>query len=537
MDYYRLLDFYTEPFSNSPDPEFFFGSSSHMDCLQKLEISIRLKRGLCVVMGEVGAGKTTICRKLIRGLKDDPDIEAHLILDPSFMSSLEMLGSLNRMMRKPGPSERAPCSEAGYKELIKNHLFQKVVKEEKNVVLIVDEGQKISPSCLEVLRELLNFETNESKLLQIIIFAQNEFQHILARHTNFADRVNLFCHVSPLSFQETRALIRYRIEKATDYKSSRRPGISLTTRAYKKIYLITRGHPRKIINLCHRLLLLLIVTNKQKVTASMVEKAAQSLARAKKRFYFQRQAFSWGIAATLLLVLGVGYLFYPEFIDFSRNNQTSSQIQDSQYSPAYVRMKLDPLPRVNAESIIMLEGPGTEKTILTQNANKHSRENLISPDPANAFFIPDELGRIKIRRHENLWNILERVYGRASISLVGKVEALNPHISNINHLYEGQMVFLPVLETSSPSAGESYWIVLDTYPGLEEAYTRLLSIDKDRLRVLPYVDSESNVLYSVVWPRSFSSENRVLEETNNLPGHMKELSGILHLDDKAVLLF
>ncbi|RQD67101.1 MAG: transposase, partial [Desulfonatronovibrio sp. MSAO_Bac4] len=94
MDYFRLLDFYTEPFSNSPDPEFFYGSASHVDCLQKLEISIRLKRGLCVVVGQVGAGKTTLCRRLIRDLKDDPEIDTHLILDPTFMGSLEMLGHL-----------------------------------------------------------------------------------------------------------------------------------------------------------------------------------------------------------------------------------------------------------------------------------------------------------------------------------------------------------------------------------------------------------------------------------------------------------
>ena len=537
MDYYRLLDFYTEPFSNSPDPEYFFGSSSHVDCLQQMEISIRLRRGLCVAMGEVGAGKTTICRKLIRDLHNDPVIEAHLILDPSFMSSLEMLGTLNRIMRNPDPSERLPYSEGGYKELIKNHLLKKVVQEKKIVVLIVDEGQKISSPCLEVLRELLNFETNEHKLLQIIIFAQNEFQDILTRHPNFADRVNFFCHLSPLSFPETRALIKYRLEKATDYKSSRRPGISFTSGAYRMIYQATKGHPRKIINLCHRLLLLLIVTNKQKVNTSLVNRAFQDLARVRKRFFLQRRLFSRAAAAMLFLLLGAGYMLYPEFIDYSRQNQAVSLEQDFRRSPAYVRIKLDPLPEVEAGNINVPGefaqeklNPGVEAGIIPEK-----RETLRVS--AGQSSIPEELGQVRVRKHENLWNIMQRIYGTATISLTRRVEASNPHIRDINHLLEGQRIFLPVLEARSPSFEELYWIVLDTYTELDKAYAQLLSIDKDRLRILSYVNSASDANYCVVWLRSFPSEIMAVNEIAALPAGLRQKSQVLRLDDGDILLF
>ena len=76
--------------------------------------------------------------------------------------------------------------------------------EKKTVVLIIDEGQKLPDFCLEILREFLNYETNENKLLQIVIFAQNEFRRILKRHANFADRVNQFYFLKPLNFRETR---------------------------------------------------------------------------------------------------------------------------------------------------------------------------------------------------------------------------------------------------------------------------------------------------------------------------------------------
>jgi general secretion pathway protein A len=538
MDYYRLLDFHTEPFSNSPDPGFFFGSSSHLDCLQKLEISIRLKRGLCVVMGEVGAGKTTICRKLIRDLKDDPDIEAHLVLDPSFMSSLEMLGSLNRMMRKAGPGERAPSSEAGYKELIKNHLFQKVVQEEKSVVLIVDEGQKISSSCLEVLRELLNFETNEHKLLQIIIFAQNEFQDTLSRHSNFADRISLFYHICPLNLKETRDLIRFRLDKAADYSSSRRPQVSFSSGAYRKIHRITNGHPRKIINICHQLLMLLIVTNRQKVTAAMVRKAGLNLTSIRKRSFFKRRAIAGAAASLFIMVVVFGYLLYPGPGDFFQAGLSTSPGHEQEKSASYVRMKLDPMPEAETADIVHSETmhAGQEVLLVPEKQRPEKKEDLLKQDETWPI-IPEELGRIKVRRNENLWIIISRVYGRATVNLLDRVEVVNPHVRNINRLYEGQMIFMPVRNAAPPSPEEAFWITLKSFTELEPAYSDLVNTDKDRLRILSYIRPDSGPLFAVAWPRSFSSEKSAREEMGNMPADMRDSAEILHLDSGDILLF
>ena len=80
MDYFSILHLEKEPFSNSPDPSFFFKSRQHQDCLQKIELALRLKRGLNVVMGDVGTGKTTLCRQLIRRFREDETVETHLIL-------------------------------------------------------------------------------------------------------------------------------------------------------------------------------------------------------------------------------------------------------------------------------------------------------------------------------------------------------------------------------------------------------------------------------------------------------------------------
>ena len=98
MDYYRLLQLEREPFSNSPDPELFFKSRQHQKCLQALEISLRLKRGLNVVCGDVGTGKTTICRRLVRIFRNDDHIKTHLILDPTFENASVFLKTVGSML-------------------------------------------------------------------------------------------------------------------------------------------------------------------------------------------------------------------------------------------------------------------------------------------------------------------------------------------------------------------------------------------------------------------------------------------------------
>ena len=169
MDYFRILNLNKEPFSNSPDPDFFFHSRQHLDCLQKLELSLLLRRGLNVIIGDVGTGKTTLCRQLIRRFSQKEEVETHLILDPHVLNATELLASVAEMFT----GEKPPVGSDDWqvKEQIKQCLFRKGVGENKTVVLIIDEGQKIPAFCLEILREFLNYDNNEYKLLQIVIFA------------------------------------------------------------------------------------------------------------------------------------------------------------------------------------------------------------------------------------------------------------------------------------------------------------------------------------------------------------------------------
>lgn len=204
--YLELLNLTREPFSNSPDPDAYYRTPTHEDCLSRLEIAIRLRRGLNVVLGEVGTGKSTLCRCLLRSLNEQSGIDVFLLLDAGFEDADEFVRHLCELFAGQRPPEGVARRECI--SVIQNRVFDKALEQNRNLVLFIDEGQKLSPAALEVLRELLNFETNTEKLLQIVIFGQPELAQIIEGMPNFKDRINEYLYLKPLSMRESIRLVR-----------------------------------------------------------------------------------------------------------------------------------------------------------------------------------------------------------------------------------------------------------------------------------------------------------------------------------------
>ena len=263
MSYYKALGLTQEPFSTSPDPAFFFRSSSHLQALHRIEIAVRLKRGLCLILGDVGIGKTTLARTLVAQLQPEPRFAFHLVMDPWFETEQQFLAGLCRMFHlTTACTTTAECREA-----IEHYLFHQGVTEGKMTVLVIDEGQKLSHDMLEHLRVLLNYETNEYKLLQLVIFGQLELLPRLQEMKNFMDRVALKYLINPLDEEETAQLIQFRLSAAglPDDKAL------FTPDALHAMYHGTQGYPRRIAMLCHSALEALVMHERPIVDQPLVQ--------------------------------------------------------------------------------------------------------------------------------------------------------------------------------------------------------------------------------------------------------------------------
>jgi len=266
MSYFKVLGFEKEPFSTSPDPDFFYLSKEHESALANILIELRLKRGLSVILGDVGTGKTTLSRKLIQELKDRPDFIFHIILDPSFESEEPFLTSLAKNFEITINSD-IPSGIVALREGLERFLFQKGVTENKTVTLIIDEAQKLNESSLEVLRVLLNYETNEFKLIQLVLLGQLELHAKITDMANFFDRISFKYTLNPLDFEETREMIEFRLKQA-GYSASMHLFLD---DAIKEVYQYTRGYPRRITMLCHRALKTLVLKNKFVIDAVLIQ--------------------------------------------------------------------------------------------------------------------------------------------------------------------------------------------------------------------------------------------------------------------------
>ena len=264
MNLFDSIGLTSDPFSTSPNVDLFYPAVEHRQCLEGLELAIRMRRGLSVIRGGIGVGKTTISRKLIQNFKDESDdFDFYLILDPKFESEIILLKHIIELF---GVNDSAESVQE-CRNIIENHLLKVGVEQGKTLVLIIDEGQNLPGEMLDVFRTLLNFETDEFKLLQLIIFGQPEMGTMIHKYPNFEDRISFDFEIGPISIDDMRGMIDHRIEI-----TGGRIGSWFDERALVKIHKNTQGYPRKVTQLCHQLLLTMISEEKDLINDEMVQR-------------------------------------------------------------------------------------------------------------------------------------------------------------------------------------------------------------------------------------------------------------------------
>jgi len=340
------------PFSIAPDPRYLFMSGQHREALAHLLYGIESNGGFVLLTGEVGTGKTTVCRCLLEQVPENVDIA--LILNPK-LSVEELLATICDELHIRYPKGRT--SIKGFIDRLNTHLLEAHARG-RDTVLIVDEAQNLSTEVLEQLRLLTNLETNSHKLLQIILLGQPELREVLARAElrQLAQRITARFHLEPLSRSEVAAYVRHRLSVAGLHERL------FSDSALNRLYRISKGIPRRINVLCERAMLGAYARDTRRVDARTLEKAAEEVDGG------ARKSGHLGWYVTALMATGVFALVFTFHPGWPKTDSLPGPAPgDSMTSPVAAMATPDPAMQQTSQVEVYEQ---QQSTVLAWPANK-----------------------------------------------------------------------------------------------------------------------------------------------------------------------
>jgi general secretion pathway protein A len=263
LEYYGLKE---PPFNITPNPRFLFFSAKHREAFNHLLYGVRERKGFIQLTGEVGAGKTTLCRALLAEL--GPSFSTALILNPVLdADQLVKAVAMELNLQVKGLDRLETVAEI-------NRFLLQQAEQGKDTVLIIDEAQNLTRELLEHLRLLSNLETDERKLLQIVLMGQPELRDLLQDHSlrQLRQRITIRYHLNPLTRNEIGQYVHHRLQV-----SGANGAPYFTPGALWRIYGYSKGIPRLINAICDKCLLAGYVAQRDKIDFSTVGRARREL--------------------------------------------------------------------------------------------------------------------------------------------------------------------------------------------------------------------------------------------------------------------
>ncbi len=267
LPYLSHFNLKEEPFSTVPSPRYLFLTPVHATALSKTEFAVETGKGLAVVFGDTGTGKSSLARLLHQKFLDREHMRSALVTNPSYPGPYSLLRTIAQ--------EFGVAPARSYKDMIdvfKRFLLTENIEKGHTVVLMIDEAQTLKLPLIELLRQLINFETNQKKLLQLVLFAQEELRGKLShpRARNFRSRIVMASTLDRLGPNDLAQMIDFRWRVAS--AGAEHP---FESTAVKKLYEFSGGSPREATILADNSLLLTHLRRQKRVTPDIVETAAR----------------------------------------------------------------------------------------------------------------------------------------------------------------------------------------------------------------------------------------------------------------------
>ena len=417
LEYFHLT---REPFYITPDPAFLFLSETHKEAMASIICGIGMKKGFMVITGKIGVGKTMIARACLTR-SDNEYLKTVYVLNTN-ITFADLLETICLQLGLPVTTDNTS------RMLNTLHIFLlNEHKEERTVALIIDEAQSLPVETLENLRTLSNLETEDKKLIQIVLIGQPKLDTLLEKPEleHIKQRITMRTTVAPLTSEESLAYIVHRLAKAGAKDTS-----VFTKTALKRIVKEAKGIPRIINVLCDNALITAYGHQQKAVTSRAVEETITDLSGQKQHAYLRWQTTSLLFAFCLVVVFFVA----SRYDDFRLLGTQKQSIADN---------KTQPVDKQLASTFVNNQATPTQ----TDSQPAPDQKNPQPPPKPNVSKTEPEqtktMVKMKVKPGDSFIQLAKDFYGRTDKELLNFIKSKNPHIEDVHKLRLGSAVYLP----------------------------------------------------------------------------------------------
>ena len=484
MDYISSLQLNTEPFVSPSDSEIYLCQAIR-DLTEKLSDNIQLGAGYQLVIGPEGSGKTTLLNQLAQKFSADNKAFVLLISNPQFRDMQQFLITVAGILK----TINAPAGfdDNTFQKAFNSFFYKLYKQEKKNVLLLIDNGQNLPDFCLHALNSFYDYRPDCRRFLQTVICGEPSFQRKINSNKALNDRIFLTTTPKPFNFKDIRKLIRFHLEQAATDPGS--PPVLFSIPAQWVIYRMTQGHPKETIDLCHFIVLTLVIENRKKADWFMTLRSAKLLIpKRAKKLQIIRTTFLSSLIL-FMLVLGLwseeietmnvprqGHLLQVSVPIKVQPQETQPvkpvQVKQKKFPPERTReappkisviIKKTLPPVIPAEEQVEGKVP-VKKSAAVPNQPEVKASTAEVPVPESAEVIDEEaMAELKsvpevepivtpvireireVRPGDTLLVMIQQVYGPGYLKkkYIGQVIGANPHLKSPHNLEVGDQVFFP----------------------------------------------------------------------------------------------